>query len=40
LGARLRPRLRISSCCRSSTDSATTDRSPLDLVNRARVTIR
>jgi hypothetical protein len=34
LGARLRPRLRISSCCRSSTDSATTDRSPVGLASR------
>src|SRR5207302_10988351 len=28
LGARLRPRLRISSWCRTSADSATTERSP------------
>ena len=39
-GARLRPRLRMSSWCRTSTDSATTERSPRGLVSRARMTIR
>jgi hypothetical protein len=33
LGARLRPRLRISSWCRTSTESATTEPSPPGLAN-------
>ena len=38
-GARLRPRFRISSWCRTNIDSATTDRKPPGLESRTKVTI-
>ena len=39
-GARCRERFRMSSCCLTKTDSATTDRRPPGPISRARVAIR
>src|SRR6516225_7842063 len=40
LGARLRPRLRMRSCCSTSSDSATTERRPPGRASRMTVTIK